>query len=432
MEAAKVTAVVARVVGDVGLAEDLAQDAFVQALEQWPRDGMPDKPGAWLTSTARRRAIDRIRRDVNLASKLQQVGHMEELRVADLAEADFDAALEDIDDDVLGLDLRRVPPRAHRPGADLLDAEDDRRAHHPRDRARLPHDRGDDRAAHLASEEDPEPGRRHHRGPLGRRARPATRVGARGRLPHLQRGVCRDVGSRLGARRPHGGGHPARPGRSPPSPRASPRCTACSPSWRSRRRAPAPASAATASPVLLLDQDRTRWDWALIRHALAALDRATARRHGRRHAGALRPAGRDRRVPRAGPHRRGRPTGRGSCPLRAARPRASVARHRPQPRCRAVVCRRAGRRARGRRRAGRRRDRSRTTTCCPACAVTCSPVSAATRRRARSSPVRPAMTQNEAEQALLLRRACGTRLDSADGTVRPGRMYQDYRRITLH
>jgi RNA polymerase sigma factor (sigma-70 family) len=103
MEAAKVTAIVARVVGDIGLAEDLAQDAFVQAIEQWPRDGIPDKPGAWLTQTARRRAVDRIRRDVNLARKLQQVGHMEELRVAELAEGDFDAALEDIDDDVLGL-----------------------------------------------------------------------------------------------------------------------------------------------------------------------------------------------------------------------------------------------------------------------------------------------------------------------------------------
>lgn len=103
MEAAKVTAVVARVVGDVGLAEDLAQDAFVQALEQWPRDGIPTKPGAWLTATARRRAVDRIRRDINLAAKLQQLGHLEELRVAELAEGDFDAALADIDDDVLGL-----------------------------------------------------------------------------------------------------------------------------------------------------------------------------------------------------------------------------------------------------------------------------------------------------------------------------------------
>ena len=103
MEAAKVTAVIARLVGDVGLAEDLAQDAVVQAIEQWPRDGIPDKPGAWLTATARRRAIDRIRRDVNLAAKLELVGHAEELRVAERAEGDFDAVLEDIDDDVIGL-----------------------------------------------------------------------------------------------------------------------------------------------------------------------------------------------------------------------------------------------------------------------------------------------------------------------------------------
>jgi RNA polymerase sigma factor (sigma-70 family) len=103
MEAAKVTAVVARLVGDVGLAEDLAQDAFVQALEQWPRDGVPARPGAWLMTTARRRAIDRIRRDVSLADKLQQVGHAEDLRVADLAEADFDLAIEDVRDDVLAL-----------------------------------------------------------------------------------------------------------------------------------------------------------------------------------------------------------------------------------------------------------------------------------------------------------------------------------------
>ena len=103
IEAAKVTAVVARLVGDVGLAEDFAQDAFVQAMEQWPRDGIPDHPGAWLTSTARRRAIDRIRREVNLAAKLELVGHAEQLRVADLAKGDFDVVFEDIDDDVLGL-----------------------------------------------------------------------------------------------------------------------------------------------------------------------------------------------------------------------------------------------------------------------------------------------------------------------------------------
>ena len=130
VEAAKVTAVVARLVGDIGLAEDLAQDAFVQALEQWPRDGLPDNPGAWLTSTARRRAIDRIRRDVNLRDKLQQVGHAEEYRVADLAEADFDQAMEDINDDVLGLVFAACHPVAHGTGPDLLDPEDDRWSHH--------------------------------------------------------------------------------------------------------------------------------------------------------------------------------------------------------------------------------------------------------------------------------------------------------------
>ncbi len=97
-------------------------------------------------------------------------------------------------------DLRRVPSGSHRPGADLLDPEDDRRSDDPRDRPRVPHHRVDRGAADLAGEADPEPGRHHRRDPIRRRAAPAARLGARGRLPHLQRGVCRHVGSRLGAR----------------------------------------------------------------------------------------------------------------------------------------------------------------------------------------------------------------------------------------
>ena len=61
-------------VGDVGLAEDLAQDAFLAALERWPQSGIPDNPGAWLMATAKHRAIDRVRRDVNLDKKYQEVG----------------------------------------------------------------------------------------------------------------------------------------------------------------------------------------------------------------------------------------------------------------------------------------------------------------------------------------------------------------------
>ena len=63
IESAKIIAGVARLVGDVGLAEDLAQDALVAALERWPQSGTPDNPGAWLMATAKHRAIDLLRRD---------------------------------------------------------------------------------------------------------------------------------------------------------------------------------------------------------------------------------------------------------------------------------------------------------------------------------------------------------------------------------
>ncbi len=158
-------------------------------------------------------------------------------------------------------------------------------------------------------------------------------------------------------------------------------------------------------PVLLLDQDRTRWDWSLIRHALAALDRATSPTRQRRD-GALRPAGRDRRVPRAGPHRRGRPTGRAS-----SRSTSSCGSVRPSPvidlnRAVAhVVCRRAGRRSRGRRRAGRSQAALADYHLLPSVRGDLLARSVATTRRARSSQRAAAMTQNEAERDLLLRGA---------------------------
>jgi predicted RNA polymerase sigma factor len=64
-----------RLVGDIDTAEDLAQDAHLAALRQWPRDGVPSNPGGWLMVTAQRRAIDRIRRDARLARKLTLLGH---------------------------------------------------------------------------------------------------------------------------------------------------------------------------------------------------------------------------------------------------------------------------------------------------------------------------------------------------------------------
>ena len=69
MEAAKIVATLTRAVGDVGLAEDLAQEALVDALTQWPSSGVPRNAGAWLTTVARRKAIDHWRRQENLDAK---------------------------------------------------------------------------------------------------------------------------------------------------------------------------------------------------------------------------------------------------------------------------------------------------------------------------------------------------------------------------
>ncbi|GGT50528.1 hypothetical protein GCM10014713_50710 [Streptomyces purpureus] len=75
LESAKIIAALMRMVHDVGLAEELAQDALVAALEQWPSTGVPDNPGAWLTTTAKRRAVDHIRRSQRLTHKQEQLAH---------------------------------------------------------------------------------------------------------------------------------------------------------------------------------------------------------------------------------------------------------------------------------------------------------------------------------------------------------------------
>src|SRR6476469_3559930 len=74
IESARLIAGLARMVRDVGLAEDLAHDALVAALEQWPRSGVPDNPGAWLMAVARRRGVDTIRRRVTLERKVEELG----------------------------------------------------------------------------------------------------------------------------------------------------------------------------------------------------------------------------------------------------------------------------------------------------------------------------------------------------------------------
>ncbi|HEY3708585.1 MAG TPA: RNA polymerase sigma factor [Amycolatopsis sp.] len=103
IESARVIAGLARMVRDVGLAEELAQDALVAALEQWPETGVPRNPGAWLTTTAKRRAIDQFRRNENLGRKLDELGR--EQRVGEGVLPDFDAVLDEehIEDDLLRL-----------------------------------------------------------------------------------------------------------------------------------------------------------------------------------------------------------------------------------------------------------------------------------------------------------------------------------------
>ena len=91
IEAPKLIAALARMTRDVGLAEDLAQDALVSALEQWPREGIPRNPGAWLMAIAKRRGIDHFRHHKLAEHKHEQIGYETETFQA----PDFDAALED-------------------------------------------------------------------------------------------------------------------------------------------------------------------------------------------------------------------------------------------------------------------------------------------------------------------------------------------------
>ena len=100
IESPKLIASLARMLRDVGRAEDLAQDAFVSALLQWPDEGVPRNPGAWLMTIAKRRAIDQIRRDDTIQRKSEQLAH--ELSATE-RETDFASAHEEIDDDMLRL-----------------------------------------------------------------------------------------------------------------------------------------------------------------------------------------------------------------------------------------------------------------------------------------------------------------------------------------
>jgi RNA polymerase sigma-70 factor (ECF subfamily) len=102
IESPRLIAGLARIVRDVGLAEDLAQDALVTALEQWPQSGVPDNPGAWLMAAAKNRAIDRLRRNQLLERKHEELGR--EVAVREMTVPDLTAGLDDdVGDDLLRL-----------------------------------------------------------------------------------------------------------------------------------------------------------------------------------------------------------------------------------------------------------------------------------------------------------------------------------------
>ncbi|HEX4087937.1 MAG TPA: DUF6596 domain-containing protein [Trebonia sp.] len=115
IESARLIAALARATGDVGLAEDLAQDALVAAIEQWPAGGLPDNPGAWLTAVARRRYVDGVRRAVTLDQKSAELAREAARQTAEdpMDEIEFDPHVED---DVLRLIFTACHPVLSRDG----------------------------------------------------------------------------------------------------------------------------------------------------------------------------------------------------------------------------------------------------------------------------------------------------------------------------
>src|SRR6266436_1434396 len=112
IESPRLIAGLARIVRDVGIAEDLAQDALVAALEQWPGSGVPDNPGAWLMAAAKHRAIDHFRRNQRLERKHEELGRDLDARQMSSGKAQMNdnqiAALEAALDDEIGDDLLRL------------------------------------------------------------------------------------------------------------------------------------------------------------------------------------------------------------------------------------------------------------------------------------------------------------------------------------
>jgi RNA polymerase sigma factor (sigma-70 family) len=272
IEAPRLIAGLGRILRDVGLAEEIAQDALVAALEHWPEEGTPENPGAWLMATAKRRALDVLRRNKTIDRKHTELGHM--LEGQDVAAPDFEAKVDDdVGDDLLRLIFTACHPVLSRDGRVALTlrllcglttdeiaraflvpeptiAQRIVRAKRTLSEARVPFElpHGDERAARLSSVLEviylvfnegyaATSGDSWVRPALCEDALRLGRVLA-GLAPqepevHGLVGLMEIQASRMGAR-----------------------------------------TAPDGSPILLLDQNRARWDRVLIRRGLEALARA--------------------------------------------------------------------------------------------------------------------------------------------------------------
>ncbi len=275
IESARIVAAVARIVRDVGLAEDLAQDALVAALEHWPTEGLPKNPGAWLMTTAKNKALDRIRQAALHRRKQQELGADVDARGEHVTEDASDVLDQDIDDDLLRLIFTACHPVLAQEAqvaltlkllAGLSTAEIARaflqseptiaqrivRAKRALTNAQVPFEvpRGEELEERLAAvlEVIYLIFNEGHAATAGddwmrpalceealRLARMLTALAPRQREAHGLIALLELQASRLNARTDHEG-----------------------------------------RPILLLDQDRARWDWLLINRGLVALERAGA------------------------------------------------------------------------------------------------------------------------------------------------------------
>ena len=216
VESGRVLGALMRRFGDLDLAEDAYQDACLAALETWPRDGVPTNPGAWLTTAARNKALDRLRREQQRLGRETESMGLHADRPVEPATPSADE-LADLGDPATRARRRRpapaglpvLPPGAGRAGAGRADTAHGRRPDHHRDRPRVPGARVDDGAA--AGPGQAQDRRRRHPVPTarGRRAHRADRGGAARGLPGIQRGLRGQRGDRrraARARRPVRGG----------------------------------------------------------------------------------------------------------------------------------------------------------------------------------------------------------------------------------